>query len=401
MSKKSKRQTAVVESVETRSGGTFTLNDVALAEYLGISTTGSSIVTDSTAMGVTAYWRAVNIIAGTIASLPLKTYREKPDGSREQVASFLDTPAGPYPLPPFNWKEMVMVHLLTRGETFLLHIRNGAGAIVGLWPVHPSAVEVKWAGTGKEFTVTNADGTRSVYDQTEMTQIMGLTIDGLRGISPLNQHRRTIQLGINGEIAAARSFTNGALISGLVTPTTDMTPDEAAAVKAGLQAKITGVENAGDIAVVNRSLQFTKWAMTNEEAQFLASRQFQVEEIARMFGVPPHLLAQTEKQTSWGTGVSEQNLGLSRFTLMPWTSRLEEGLSLLLPSPRFVEFEFKGLLQGTPQQEVELLIQQVSAGLLTKDEARAILNRPPLPEQSVQQQPSTNDAQGNANDNQS
>ena len=121
--------------------------------------------------------------------------------------------------------------------------------------------------------------------------------------------------------------------------------------------------------------------MTQRDAQFIESRSFQVEEVSRIYGVPPHLLGQTEKQTSWGTGVAEQNLGLSRFTLMGWTSRIESALAAVLPPTEFAEFDYRGLLAGTPQQEIELLIAQKNAGLLSADEARAILNRPPLPEQ--------------------
>jgi HK97 family phage portal protein len=120
--------------------------------------------------------------------------------------------------------------------------------------------------------------------------------------------------------------------------------------------------------------------MSAEDAQFIGQRAFSVEEVARIFGVPPHLLAQTEKQTSWGTGVAEQNLGLARYTLMPWTSRIEQSLSRLLPTSRFVEFDYAGLLQGTPTEEVALLKTQIDARILTPNEARRLRNLPPLPD---------------------
>jgi HK97 family phage portal protein len=211
-----------------------------------------------------------------------------------------------------------------------------------------------------------------------MTQIMGLTTDGLRGISPLSVMRNAIGTGIAGEQAAARSFGSGLLISGIVTPEEDITEADAQIIKAGLQAKMGGVQNAGDIAVVNRKLNFSPWSMTNEDAQFVQSREFQVIEFARMFGIPPHLLGAAEKQTSWGTGVAEQNVGLARYTLMPWTSRVEESLTSLLPRGTFAEFDYSGLLQGSPKEEIELLIKQKEAGILTVDEVRHIRNLPPL-----------------------
>lgn len=366
-------------TVEQRSSGPiFSVGDPAFAEWLAMNGINIGELTTDKALGISAYYRGVSLISGTIATLPLKTYREKPDGSRERVKSFLDNPAGPYPLTPFAWKELVMVHLLTKGQTFLLHVYNGAGALVGLWPVHPDAVEVQWHGLEKTFKVQMADGSAREFSQNEMTQIMGLTLDGINGVSFLTVFRSMIQTSLAYDLAARQMATSGLMVAGLVTPETDIDEEDAKAIKAGLDAKLTGPDNAGGVAVINRNLKFTPWTMTADEAQFLQSREFNVIEFARALGVPPHLLGATEKQTSWGTGVAEQNLGLARYTLMPWTSRIEESLSRLLPNPRFVEFDYKGLLQGTPKDEIDLLIQQVQAGILTKDEARAILNLPKL-----------------------
>jgi hypothetical protein len=130
------------------------------------------------------------------------------------------------------------------------------------------------------------------------------------------------------------------------------------------------------------------WTPNNIEAQWAETRQMILGEIGRLFGMPAHLLNDTEKQTSWGTGVAEQNLGLARYTLRGWSDRLEQTLSRRLPSGEFCEFDYKGLLQGTPAQEIELIIAQVDAGLLTLDEARKILNLPPLtPAQKAEMAP--------------
>jgi HK97 family phage portal protein len=183
-------------------------------------------------------------------------------------------------------------------------------------------------------------------------------------------------------------FANGALVSGLVTPEDDLTEDEAKAIKDNLRRKMQGESNAGDIAVINRKLKFTPWSMNATDAQWLESRAFQVEEVARWFGVPPHLLAQTEKQTSWGQGVSEQNRGLARYCLQPWTTRIEEVLSRLLPAGRKTEFDYAAFVKPSLKEEVDLLIAQVQAGLLTVDEARAIRNMPPLTDaQKAERQP--------------
>ena len=379
-----KKIKAQKEIVETRNSNlmNLALTDPAFASYIGLGGVWSDglTVSEYRALGIPAYYRAVSIVAGTIAGLPMKTYRRIDEETRERIPSFLDNPAGPYPLTPFAWKELVMLHLLNWGEAFLMHIYNGAGATIGLWPVHPSMVSVEWIGADKTFKVDLGDGTQQEFDTADMTHIMAMTTDGLRGIAPITMFRRAIQLGMAGEDTALKSFTEGMLVSGIVTPREgDITEADAKVIKTSLQQNVLGSSNAGSVAIVNRSLQFTPWSMNNVDAQFLESRQFQVEEFARMLGVPAHLLGAQEKQTSWGTGVAEQNLGLARYTLMAWTSRIEESLSTLLTSTKFVEFDYKGLLQGTPSEEIDILIKQVNAGLLTKDEARGILNRGPLP----------------------
>jgi HK97 family phage portal protein len=145
-----------------------------------------------------------------------------------------------------------------------------------------------------------------------------------------------------------------------------------------LRAKVVGREHAGDVAVINRRMKLQPWTPNNIEMQWAETRQAILGEIERLFGMPPHLLADTEKQTSWGTGVAEQNLGLARYTLRGWSDRIEQTLSRRLPTDQFCEYDYAGLLQGTPAQEIELLIKQIDSGLLTVDEARKIRNLPPL-----------------------
>jgi HK97 family phage portal protein len=220
-------------------------------------------------------------------------------------------------------------------------------------------------------------------DADGMTHIMGLSLDGLRGLSIIAQARNSIGTAIAGDRAAAVAFNNGATFSGLVTPADDeLEPDEVDELRGELNRGAVGWDNTGKIVFMNRKLQFTPYSMSLEDAQFMQSRAFQIEEIARWFGVPPHLLMQTEKQTSWGQGVEQQNLGLGRFTLNPWTCRIEQALSRLLPRPRYVEFDYAGLERPAPEDEIRLIIEQIQAGLLTVDEGRALRNLPPLGDQA-------------------
>lgn len=384
--------------VETRAES-FSIGDPALAEFLGLQ--GQSLagvdVTEKTSLGLTAVWRAVALISGTIAGLPLRSLRTLEDGSRERVSSFLDTPHGPDGMTQFEWVEQVLVHLLIHGNAYLQHVYNAAGALVALHPIVPTAVTVKPVKTVEElarfgdfrkyFTVALADGTERDLTPAELTHIPAMSNDGLRGMSPIEWHRQALGTGIAGDQAAARLFGSGLLLGGLVSGDEGLSQDDAAEALAQLKSKMAGSKHAGDIAFINAQLKFTSWTIPPVDAQFIESRAHQVEEVARIYGVPPHLLMQTEKQTSWGTGVAEQNRGLSRFTLMGWTTRIEQRLARLTTRPTTVEFDYSGLLQPAPEVEIPLLLQQIDAGLLTVNEARRIRNLPPLPDAELEPAP--------------
>lgn len=367
---------------ETRSAS-WSIADPALADWLGVgqrSFTGVN-VSEYSALSVPALWRAVSLISGTVASLPLKTYRENGDGSRERVKSFLDNPAGIEAQTPFEWVETVMAHLLLHGNAYLLHVYGGAGQLMGLTPIHPCAVAVECDASvpgGKLFRVQLEDGTARVLTGVDLTHVPALAVDPQgRGLSPIEIARNSIGTTIAADQSAARLFGNGMLLSGLVTPEDDLTEAEAIQIKESLQRKMLGHENAGDVAVINRRLKFEKWSMSAEDAQWIQSRTFQIDEVARIFGVPKVLLAQDGAST-WGSGIAELVSGWVRFSLSGWTARLEQRLSRLLPSPRFVEFDFSGLLKPTPEAEISLLIAEVNGGLLSLNEARKIRNMEPV-----------------------
>lgn len=372
---------------QKRSAPQLSISDPNLLAYFGLTGSAAGVtVNECTALNLSAFYRACALISGTIASLTLRSLRTTADDQREQVKSWLDTPNGPDGQTQFEWTETVVLHLVIHGDAFLLHMHNGAGVLAGAQPIHPQAVKVEWDESrpgGKKYTITLEGGETREYDASTMTQIMGPSLDGLRGMSLIERARNSIGTGLAGDQSAARMFEDGALISGLVTPDEDVTPEEARQMKDDLTVKVLGAENAGSIAFINRKLKFSQWSLSAVDAQFLESRQFQIEEISRWTGVPPHLLMQTDKQTSWGTGVGEQNRGLKQFTLLGWTKRIEQRLSRLIPGGQVAEFDFASLERPSADQEINLLIAQVNAGLLTLNEARRIRNLPPLSDPSA------------------
>lgn len=360
-------------------GPNVNLRDPALADYLGLGGWNDSgeRVTESSALALSAAWRAVKLTSGLLAGLPLKTYRTDPDGQRVQVGSIFDNPGGDF-YTPYEWKQLVFAHLRLHGNAYLLHMYNQGGALEVLFPIHPGLVTVKVSDdrVSRIYSIT-VDGTTVEYDSTQITHIMDFSLDGVRGASPLELERNALGTGIAADRAAARMFSSGLLIGGIVTSDEDLDEDQAKTILTGLKAKLAGTKNAGDIAIVNASLKFQPWTMNAEDAQFLESRQYQVAEVARIFGVPVQLLMQ-DGASSWGSGIQELVRGWQKFDLTSLTSAFEERCSKLLADTRFCEFDYAGLNQGSPREEIELLTMQVAAGLLTVNEARAIRNLPPL-----------------------
>ena len=359
----------------------MSIGDPALAEFFGVDQRSSAgqRVNETTAFGLTAFYRAVSLLAGTMAALPWKSYKTNSDGERERVSSFLDDPGAVAGLTPYAWRELVYVHLLTWGNWYGEHVRAGAGQLVGLRPWHPSrvTVEVDRVSGQKTFRAREADGTERLFDATNMLHVMALTTDGIRGMAPLAVLRNAIGAGLAGDEAAARMFEHGAMLGGLITSEEDIGPEDAATIAADVNAKAAGRRNVGRFVFVNRALKLQPWQQTAEDAQFIESRAFQVEEIARATGLPKVLLAEDGAST-WGSGIAELVRGLEKFTFRPWAARVEAPLSTLLEGERFLEIDFAGLLAPSEAEATANMLAEVAAGTMTVDEFRRIKNRPPL-----------------------
>lgn len=361
----------------------------------GVVDLGGIAVNEHSALGLSAWFRALSLISGQLASLPLITHIDKGEGVRKPVTSIFDEPDGPEGQTGFEWAESLFLHLLMHGRTGALKVRTEAGALARLPLVHPLSFTVRqptkkqiqegrYPVGGLWFDVRLNDGTTVTLDGQDFWYVPGMTLDGVNTISVLTYARLSLATSMAGDRAAGKIFSNGAMIAGLATPEDDDVDisEEVTEIRRAIDGSTGGWENAGTIALVSRRLKFTPWTMTATDAQFLESRQFQIEEISRWTGVPPHLLMQTEKQTSWGTGVEMQDRALGRSVLGTWSRRFEQRANRLLPRPRTVSFDFSALERPSPDREIELDLQQVQAGVMTKDEYRAKRGWEPLIEET-------------------
>jgi HK97 family phage portal protein len=340
------------------------------------------------ALHSSALYRGVQLVAGTLAGLPFNSFTGTGQ-DRRMVPSVFDNP-DPDGQTPFEWKETSFTHLMLYGRCGALKVKNAAGGLAALPLVHPNHFTVrlptqkdeKEPAGGVWFDISLENGRAFTTDADGFFYVPALSLDGRTGVGLLELAAESIGITLAGDTTASSLFSSGATISGLATPDyddeVDIT-DDVPEIRRQLNAATSGEGNAGKIALVNRRLKFTPWTMTAQQAQVLESRQFQIEEIARWTGVPPHLLMQTDKQTSWGTGVDEQNRGLSKFVLGHWASRFEQRASRLLANPRWTEFDFAGLERPNFAVEIDLLMKQTGGKpILTVNEARAVRNLPPV-----------------------
>lgn len=365
------------------------ISDPNLARLFGFGRASHAGVdiTEASVLGLSAVYRALDLISGTLGQLPLRTLRQVGPGHLQQTSSFLDDPGGVVGLNAVVWKRLVFAHLSLYNEAFLKHIYGGAGQLLGLQPIHPLCVSVRLPLRddpvqpvgGKWFDIQLIDGTRETHDAQTLTQPMGLTMDGLRGLWITSIGRDSLGTAIAGDRAAATAFATGGSVSGVVSPADDDAMwSDSGEIKDQVTASMTGWDNAGGIAVLNRRINFTQLSLSAADAQMLESRQFSIEDVARWFGVPPFELMQTDKQTSWGTGIESQQRGLGRQTLAPKAGCLEAALSLLLPRPRFCKFDFAELERPAPDRIADQAIQQWTAELITKNEARGMIGLDPV-----------------------
>lgn len=372
----------------------WSVSDPAFAAWWFRNDNSVESVTPYTIWGLSAVQRSVQIIC-TIAGLPLKTYERQGDDRVRMPSDFDDPYPGPDGLTPFAWAETVLIHLLIWRKAFLWKEARGDGTPGFAYrPVHPDTFTVKRDDKGHRVFAYTENGDEKTVGTNQVVFIPGPSLDGLDGHPLLSAARAVFSAAISGDKSAQTTLKRGIRIGGLLTSAEgepDLDPDEMEAVLERLRASMVGPENAGDIAGINRHLKLTPWdAISNADAQWIETKQAVLGDIERLFGVPPHLLADTEKQTSWGAGIQEQNLSLARFTLRNWSDRIEQVLSRELPegpARQYCEFDYKGLLQGTPAEEIELLMKQTGdQPILTVDEARKILNLPPFtPAQKAQQ----------------
>ena len=316
-------------------------------------------VNERSAMQMTAVYSCVRILAEAVAGLPLHLYRYKEDGGKEKA---LDHPLylllhdEPNPeMSSFVFRETLMTHLLLWGNAYAQIIRNGRGEVMALYPLMPDRMAVDRDDKGQlyyEYTTSADDapiskGSIVRLKPSDVLHIPGLGFDGLVGYSPIAMAKNAIGLAIATEEYGSKFFANGAQPSGVLEhPGTIKDPQR---VRDSWMSQFGGSANSNKIAVLEEGLKYTPISISPEQAQFLETRKFQINEIARIFRVPPHMVGDLEKSSF--SNIEQQSLEFVKYTLEPWLVRWEQSIQRTLFSADekkryFVRFNVEGLLRG-------------------------------------------------------
>ena len=267
-------------------------------------------------------------------------------------------------------------------------IRNGKGEVVGLYPLMPDRMTVNRDEKGRLYYeyMVSSDDAKTLKDGTvrlspyDVLHIPGLGFDGLVGYSPIAMAKNAIGLAIAAEEYGSKFYANGATPSGILEyPGTVKEPDK---VRESWNAGFGGSSNAHKIAVLEEGMKYTPISISPNEAQFLETRKFQINEIARIFRVPPHMVGDLEKSSF--SNIEQQSLEFVKYTLEPWLVRWEQAMQRsLIPqddkSKYFIKFNVDGLLRGDYQSRMQGYATARQNGWMSANDIRELENLDRIP----------------------
>lgn len=359
--------------------------------YMGGSSSGKA-VTERSAMQMTAVYSCVRILSEAVAGLPLHFYRYTDDGGKEKAIdhplySLLHDEPNPE-MTSFIFRETLMTHLLLWGNAYAQIIRNGKNEVIALYPLMPNKMDVSRDKSGQLYYtyVTQPEeahtmkGTVVYLTPSEVLHIPGLGFDGLVGYSPIAMAKNAIGMAIACEEYGAKFFANGAAPGGVLEhPGTIKDPQR---VRESWQSTFGGSGNSNKIAVLEEGMKYTPIGISPEQAQFLETRKFQINEIARIFRVPPHMVGDLEKSSF--SNIEQQSLEFVKYTLDPWIVRWEQSIRRALLSSEekqkyFVKFNLEGLLRGDYQSRMNGYAIGRQNGWMSANDIRELENQDRIP----------------------
>ncbi|ADK85941.1 phage portal protein, HK97 family [Desulfarculus baarsii DSM 2075] len=361
-----------------------------IAGGLGLPTLSGVVVNQRTAMRVSAVYRCVSLIAGTIASLPCEVFRREADG-RASLA--LGHPAfallhdEPNPLMTANafWKNFLWASLMG-GNGYGLIGRTRLGAPAAIWWVSPDGVSPRLSPdkTRLQYLIRLENGQTRLFDQDDVIHYPFIGWDGRQGRSPLECAREAIGLSFAGQEFNERFFAQGSAADIALEYPQSLSQEQAKRILEIWENNRTGLGKMRLPLIAEGGGKVHRLDFSADDSQLMESRLFQVEDVCRFFGVPPHLVGHTTKTTSWGAGIEEQTLGFVKFTLRDIIKGVEQEINrkVLRTPGHFCEFNLNALLRADSKGRAEYYRAALGGnqipGFMTVNEVRALENLPPI-----------------------
>jgi len=351
----------------------------------GTSTKTGKAVNEFNALGNTALAACVGILSETIATLPLHIYRRV--GRNRELAD--DTPLAdllrrPNPeMDPVQFRETLQSHVLTWGNGYAEIEYNGAGRPIGLWILPPDRTKAYRDKRLGLYYVTEIDRKSYVLPPENVFHLVGLGYDGIEGRSPIRLHREAIGLSRATEEFGASWFGNGSRPAGILSHPGTLGIDAKKNLKKSWDAAHSGLSNAHRVAILEEGMRWDQIGIPPEDAQFLETRKFQIEEMARIYRVPLHLIQHAHGATSWGSGLEELGQGLVTYTLQPWLVRWEQRIAsrLMTEAERatyYAKHSVEGLLRGDSEKRANFYSRMIQSGVYSLNEVRDLEDRNPI-----------------------
>lgn len=357
----------------------------------GVSANGMYINHD-TALSISAVYSCVRVIAEGIAALPLPLYKRLPDGGKEREKdhplSILLSFAPNKWQTKFEFWEMMTGHVCLRGNAYARKIKGSNGYTIALIPLDPDRMKIgQKADSTLIYEYRNLQGETLLYSQNDILHLRGLSTDGFSGLSPLALHQRVFSNAIMSDQYSISFLQNAAQPSGALKHPKFLSDPARENLKKGIRQAHSGPNNAGNILILEEGMEWVKLGVTQRDAQFLESRKFTNNDIARIFRVPPHMIGDLERATF--SNIEQQSIDFVVNTLTPWLVRYEQAMWRdLIPDEEkethFAEFLVAGLLRGDMQARYNAYVQGLNNGFLNADEVRSFENLNPIPDGSGQ-----------------
>jgi len=372
-----------------------TLKDPAkwLVDWFGGATSAAGItVTADSARRIAAVWAAVKIISESVASLPCFVYKRRPDGKGKDkqlnnpLHRLLHNQPNPWQT-SFEWRDMMQGHLCLRGNAYSEILYDGRGGIRALIPRHPDRMrvyDISNEAIGEQplvYEYQPAVGPARFLFADEVLHLKGMSDDGLVGLSPIHEFRETLGLAIGTESYAARFFGNNANPGGVLTHPKTLSAPAIERLRSQWGQRHQGVESAHQFTILEEGMTWTAVGINPKDSQLIDSRKFSVTEIARIFRVPPHMIADLDRATF--SNIEQQSIEFVVHSLRPWLVRWEQRLAAALLTPReqadglLIEFNVDGLLRGDIKSRYDAYAVGRQWGWLSPNDVRGLENMNP------------------------